>query len=139
MFADASALCAILNDEVDRADFLAAIMDADEVVISPIVAWECVRAISKHHAIPPGEAAQRFARFETLAGFGVVGIGRPEQRLAVEAFERFGKGRHAARLNMGDCFAYACARSHDLPLLYKGDDFTHTDIARVPLSGRGPG
>ncbi|MFN5481108.1 MAG: type II toxin-antitoxin system VapC family toxin [Brevundimonas sp.] len=139
MFADASALCAILYDEVDRPDFLAAILDADEVFVSPIVVWQCVRAITKHHAIPPGEAAQRFARFETLAGFGVVGIGRAEQRLAVEAFERFGKGRHLARLNMGDCFAYACARSHGLPLLFKGDDFTHTDIARVPLPGRDPG
>jgi ribonuclease VapC len=139
MFADASALCAILNDEVDRPDFLAAIMEADEVFVSPIVTWECVSAISKHHAIPPGEAAQRFARFEALAGFGLVGIGRTEQRLAVEAFERFGKGRHPARLNMGDCFAYACARSNGLPLLFKGGDFIHTDIARVPLPGRDPG
>lgn len=48
---------------------------------------------------------------------------------AVSAFERFGKGRHRAALNMGDCFAYACARSADVPLLFKGNDFPRTDIA----------
>jgi ribonuclease VapC len=48
---------------------------------------------------------------------------------ALDAHERFGKGRHKAALNMGDCFAYACARVHNVPLLFKGDDFVHTDIA----------
>jgi ribonuclease VapC len=42
---------------------------------------------------------------------------------------RYGKGRHPARLNMGDCFAYACAKTNDARLLYKGDDFSHTDLA----------
>ena len=50
-------------------------------------------------------------------------------RLAVEAFARFGKGRHRADLNMGDCFAYACAVLNDAALLYKGDDFAHTNLA----------
>lgn len=50
---------------------------------------------------------------------------------AIDAFARFGKGRHPAALNMGDCFAYACARVHRVPLLYKGDDFSLTDIERA--------
>ena len=50
-------------------------------------------------------------------------------RDAIETFERFGRGNHPARLNMGDCFAYACARSLGVPLLFKGDDFSQTDIA----------
>ena len=50
-------------------------------------------------------------------------------REALRAFERFGRGRHPARLNMGDCFAYACARALDVPLLFKGEDFAQTDIA----------
>ena len=50
-------------------------------------------------------------------------------REAIRAFERFSRGRHPARLNMGDCFAYACARALGVPLLYKGDDFALTDIA----------
>ena len=48
--------------------------------------------------------------------------------LALMAFEQFGKGRHPAALNFGDCFAYACARFAGTPLLYKGDDFAQTDI-----------
>ena len=49
-------------------------------------------------------------------------------RAALSAFDRYGRGRHSAALNMGDCFAYACARQLDLPLLFKGDDFPLTDI-----------
>ena len=48
---------------------------------------------------------------------------------AIDAFDRFGKGRHPSALNMGDCFAYACARDLQVPLLFKGDDFPQTDIA----------
>jgi ribonuclease VapC len=58
----------------------------------------------------------------------VVAIGDVEQRLALDAHARFGKGVHPAKLNMGDCFAYACARANGVPLLYKGDDFALTDI-----------
>ena len=48
---------------------------------------------------------------------------------AIDAHDRFGKGRHPARLNMGDCFAYACARTNNAPLLFKGEDFALTDVA----------
>jgi ribonuclease VapC len=51
--------------------------------------------------------------------------------LAFEAYRRFGKGRHPAKLNMGDCAAYALAKSRGWPLLYKGDDFSQTDIERA--------
>jgi ribonuclease VapC len=51
-------------------------------------------------------------------------------RIAIEAFDRFGRGRgHPAKLNFGDCMAYAVAKAHQVPLLYKGDDFAKTDIA----------
>ena len=49
-------------------------------------------------------------------------------REALLAFDQFGRGRHKADLNMGDCFSYACARERGLPLLFKGNDFVHTDI-----------
>jgi ribonuclease VapC len=51
-------------------------------------------------------------------------------RIALDAFDRYGKGRrHPAQLNMGDCFAYACAKFRGVPLLYKGSDFSRTDLA----------
>ncbi|NER36011.1 MAG: type II toxin-antitoxin system VapC family toxin [Oscillatoria sp. SIO1A7] len=56
----------------------------------------------------------------------------PEQaRLATEAFLKFGKGRHPAKLNMGDCFSYGLAKAMGQPLLFKGNDFIQTDIGRV--------
>jgi ribonuclease VapC len=58
-----------------------------------------------------------------------VGIGEREFELAAQAYAEFGKGRHLAALNMGDCFAYACAKANRARLLFKGDDFLKTDIA----------
>ena len=66
--------------------------------------------------------------FQALAETQVLPIGEAEQIAALEAHARFGKGVHPAKLNMGDCFAYACARVHGAPLLYKGEDFALTDI-----------
>lgn len=129
MFVDASAFCAVLNNEVERHVFLDALTIAHEIVISPVVVWETVRGTGRHHAITPSDAE---ARFRQLLGLLVtpdlVMIGESEQRLALDAYARFGKGQHPAKLNMGDCFAYACARAHGLPLLFEGNDFSQTDI-----------
>ena len=67
-------------------------------------------------------------RFLEQARVQVVPITSEIGRGALSAFERYGRGRHPAALNMGDCFAYACARVLDMPLLFKGDDFPLTDI-----------
>ena len=65
------------------------------------------------------------------AGIEVVPIAGEETRSALDACQRFGKGRgHPARLNLGDCFAYACATTRGVPLLFVGNDFVHTDVAR---------
>ena len=65
-----------------------------------------------------------------LAAWGVeiVPVSLTQARLAAEAFTRFGRGRHPARLNYGDCFAYALARDRNEPLLFKGDDVARTDV-----------
>ncbi|MGN7998143.1 type II toxin-antitoxin system VapC family toxin [Sphingomonas sp. 22176] len=60
--------------------------------------------------------------------FVIVPFGEDHLQVAADAFERFGKGRHLARLNYGDCMAYAVAALADCPLLFKGDDFSHTDM-----------
>ena len=67
--------------------------------------------------------------FAYEAGLRVVSIGELERDEAIRAAARYGKGHHPARLNMGDCFAYACAKTNDARLLYKGDDFSKTDLA----------
>jgi ribonuclease VapC len=64
------------------------------------------------------------------AGIEILPITEEIGHLAIDAFDRYGKGRgHPAQLNMGDCFAYACAKAHGLRLLYKGADFSRTDLA----------
>ena len=64
-------------------------------------------------------------------GIEIVPVDREQALLAREAFRRFGKGRHKAGLNFGDCFAYALAKQKNEPLLYKGNDFSQTDISAV--------
>ena len=74
------------------------------------------------------------AAFDNLIdklGIEVVPVDREQALLAREAFRRFGKGRHKAGLNCGDCFAYALAKQTNEPLLYKGNDFSQTDISAV--------
>lgn len=127
MFVDASAWTAILLNEAERTDFRAKLTAAGIVLTSAVATWEAVRALSRA-THPVGEAFDIVTRLQ--AGFGalIVPIGEMEQGLAVEAHRRFGKGVHPAKLNMGDCFAYACAKAHAVPLLYKGGDFALTDI-----------
>jgi ribonuclease VapC len=128
MFVDASAWVAILADEPEALDFEGRLIEATLVLISPIVVWEAVRAVAKIIQIEPGEARQLTLGYMARIGARTVTIGEVEQAEALDAHTRFGKGAHPARLNMGDCFAYACARTHGVPLLFKGDDFSLTDI-----------
>ncbi len=129
MFIDASALCAVLLDEPDREIFYERIMGpAPLKLTSPVAVWETTRAIVRNALGEPEWAKARVEAFLDAAQVDRVTIGPVEQALAIEAFDRFGKLRHPAALNMGDCFAYACARSHEVPLLFKGDNFSRTDI-----------
>jgi ribonuclease VapC len=128
MFVDASAWVAILADEPEALAFEGRLIEAALVLISPIVVWETVRAVAKIIQIEPGEARQLTLGYMARIGARTVAIGEIEQGEALDAHTRFGKGVHPARLNMGDCFAYACARTHGVALLFKGDDFSLTDI-----------
>jgi ribonuclease VapC len=68
------------------------------------------------------------------AAIEIVAVDQDQAEIARAAWRRYGKGRHPAGLNYGDCFAYALAKARRLPLLFLGDDFSQTDIAGVPLS-----
>ena len=75
-------------------------------------------------------------RFIERAGIVVAGVDLEQGKVARDAFSRFGKGRHAAALNFGDCFSYALARVLGEPLLFKDEDFARTDVARVEMPPR---
>ena len=129
MFVDSSAIVAILTAEED-ADRLADMIDAAEAPVTSAVAiFEAALGICRKHHATVEEARDDVRAFLDAAGIEVATIAEAEAGAALLAFSRYGKGRgHPAQLNMGDCFAYAVARTRDVPLLYKGNDFSHTDI-----------
>jgi ribonuclease VapC len=128
MFLDASAMVAILVEESDAASLTKRLEQAVAPCTSPIAIYEAVAGVARLRTVEIRTAETILDRFLEQATVRVVPITAEIGRGALSAFERYGRGRHPAALNMGDCFAYACARVLDMPLLFKGDDFPLTDI-----------
>src|SRR5262249_10827756 len=97
-------------------------------VTSPLAVWEAAVAVSRILNLPLPRTSRAVHDYLELAEIELKAVPPEAAALALDAFDRYGKGRHPARLNFGDCFAYACARHFKLPLIYKGDDFPQTDI-----------
>jgi ribonuclease VapC len=136
MFMDASAMIAILAGEEGFEPLAEAIDAAAAVYASPLSMYEAAVGLARTSLIPIPAAAERVQRFLTEIGAETIDMNAEIGMAAINAFVRFGKGRHRAGLNMGDCFAYACAQNLGVPLLCKGDDFARTDIALA--LGRSP-
>lgn len=128
MFIDASALTALLTDEAEARELLARLQQAGTRLTSPLAVWEAAIAVARVLDLPISEAAEAVESYLALVEIELVAIPPQTARIALDAFERYGKGRHPARLNFGDCFAYACARHLGEPLMFKGGDFSQTDI-----------
>ena len=128
MFVDASALTAMLANENDAPDLLGRMSQYSERTTSPLSVWETSVALARILKLEISDAGDVVERFLRLMNIEVREVSPEARFLALEAFARFGEGRHKAALNFGDCFAYACARQFGAPLLYKGDDFSQTDI-----------
>lgn len=128
MVIDTSAMIACLFDEPERISFIDAIDGAEAKLISVVSFVEASFVVLGKKG---DEGILDLARFIGRARIENVPVDADQADLAVEAFRRFGKGRHPARLNIGDCFAYALARATGQPLLFKGGDFALTDIAAV--------
>jgi ribonuclease VapC len=128
MFIDASAIIAIVAREVEHEMLSSKLAGAESRLISPLALYEATMGLARMAAENFDGASRSVAKFLRETNARIVIIDEPVGVAAVEAFVRFGKGRHKAKLNMGDCFSYACAKVHGVPLLFKGDDFIHTDI-----------
>ena len=128
MFLDASAFCAMLMREEDAELFSSKLRDAPRRITSPMAVWETVVNVSKGLEIELETARLEVEDFLFQFKIDNVAIAPEAATLALDAYRRYGKGRHPAALNFGDCFAYACAKHHKVPLLYKGNDFAQTDI-----------
>jgi ribonuclease VapC len=129
IFVDASAMIAMMAGESD-ADELADRLGAERLrLCSAVSPWETLAGLCRSYLFSVPSARAEVQSFVELNDLKFVSIGEREIDLATEAYADFGKGRHPAALNMGDCFAYACAKANRATLLFKGDDFTKTDIA----------
>lgn len=127
MIIDTSALIAILFAEPDAAAYAAAIEAAEEQRISAVNYVEAGVVIDGRR---DPVASRRFDDAIRAAGINIEPVDEHQAQLARTAYRDFGRGSgHPARLNFGDCFAYALARHLGEPLLFKGDDFPQTDIA----------
>ena len=126
MILDTSAILAVFFREPERDEFLRKIGAATTVGVgAPTLAETAIVLASEL-----GEAGPRqLGRIVERANLVVVSFDAPHWQVAAEAWLRFGKGRHEAALNFGDCLAYATARLAGQPLLCKGDDFSKTDLA----------
>lgn len=131
MFIDASALTALLTNEDDAQNLLMRLTASNVRLTSPLAVWEAVIAVSRILDMPIETASKAMNEYLALMVIQIVSVPPEVGPVAIEAFERFGKGRHPARLNFGDCFAYACASHYRVPLLFKGADFAQTDIEQA--------
>jgi ribonuclease VapC len=125
MVVDTSALVAVLLREPEADRFNQALVDAPVRLLSAVTRVELSFVIEGRKR----EAGR--ADLELLlqaGGFEVVSVTPKHAEAAIDAFRRYGKGRHPAGLNIGDCFSYALAAVTDQELLFKGNDFIHTDI-----------
>jgi ribonuclease VapC len=124
--ADTSAFIAILQQEQDAGVYRQALLEAEKVFVS------AATAVELHVVVTARYGAEGILRLNHLFAqplFEIVDVDKQQMILASHAYERFGKGRHPAKLNFGDLFSYALAKCRNLPLLFKGDDFSKTDLA----------
>jgi ribonuclease VapC len=135
MIVDSSAVIAILRAEPDAAVFAGAIRHATtrRMSVASYVETAIVADGSRDPVI-----SRRFDELMSEAGLELEPVTEAQARIAREAYRDYGKGSgHPARLNFGDCFAYALARAAGEPLLFKGDDCAHTDIRSALAAGGG--
>ena len=125
MVVDTSALVAILRDEPECERFLELLADSEDPLISAATLLESSMVM---HGKRGDRAIARLDDLLLTSGIRCVAVDETQALAAREAWLRYGKGRSPARLNFGDCFSYALAKTQDRPLLFKGDDFGETDV-----------
>jgi ribonuclease VapC len=119
---DTSALMAVVQGEPPWRDCVAVLAAEDRVLISAGTLAEALIVAARR-----GKSVEMAQLMDALP-LEVTSVGAADARRMAAAYDRWGKGKHPARLNLGDCFAYALAEEHGCPLLFVGDDFARTDV-----------
>ena len=125
MIVDSSAILAILFSEPDASVFAKAISEAESCKISAATFVEVAVVVEAH---TKDSGSRQLDAFLRRAGIEIQSVTEEQAHLARQAYSDFGKGRHPAGLNFGDCFSYALAKATGEPLLFKGNDFSKTDM-----------
>jgi ribonuclease VapC len=125
MIVDTSAMIAVLKDEPEASAIAEALQRAEVCRISAVSYVETA-VVTDSNRNPV--LSRRFDDLLRDAGIELESVTAEQAKIARDAYRDFGKGRHRAGLNLGDCFAYALAKALDEPLLFRGDDFQHTDV-----------
>ena len=134
MVVDTSAVSAILFGEADGERFVSALASSGRKFMSAVNSLESAIVAEARK----GEAgAKALAELLAVSEIEILPFDSSQAEIALAAWRRYGKGRHPAGLNLGDCASYALAATLNRPLLFKGDDFTKTDIAEYPASAPG--
>lgn len=130
MVIDTSAIVAVLLNEATAARIAQLIETSSPRLLSAANFLETSIVIESRKGEPGGRELDLLLYRATIE---IVAVDQDQAEIARAAWRRFGRGRHPAGLNFGDCFAYALAKTRRLPLLYQGNDFSQTDIESLPL------
>lgn len=130
MVVDPSALVAVLQNEHDREAIIECIQSPESLCMSVVSFVEASIVIHHRNRI---DGLLDLDLLISKAGIELIACDVDQAFAARSAFRMYGKGQHPAKLNFGDCFSYALAKTRNEPLLYKGDDFARTDIESVPI------
>jgi len=137
MFVDSSAILAILLSENDAPLLVEKLKHAPKRYINPLVHYEVVRGMVKiivgndkpYSTVIAHDCSKKFGAYAEKMKLINMPLDAQITCIAIDALALYGKGSaHPARLNMADCFSYACAKAFNYPLLFKGNDFIHTDV-----------
>ena len=125
MIIDSSAIIAVLNNEPERPFFTKAIAEASSCFMSTASFVETSIVLEHRFGY---DGVRDFDLLISKASIALAPVDADQANIARQAFKTYGKGRHPAQLNFGDCFSYALAKARDEVLLFKGNDFNHTDV-----------
>jgi ribonuclease VapC len=132
VFVDASAIVAVLTEESDGETLAAELDRAAGSITSVIAVWESAASISRKTGRRAEQELTDILAYLDLAEIEILPVDLTVAAEAITAFDRYGRrSGHRADLNMGDCFAYAFAKTRDVVLLYKAKDFAFTDVQRL--------
>jgi len=130
MIVDTSAVLAVLLDEAEAEEFTRLLLNSDVCLMSAVSFVEASVIAEKNGG---DGGVRQLDAFLRTAGIAIEPVSEEQAMAARQAYSDFGKGRHAAGLNFGDCFSYALAKVSGEPLLFKGSDFRKTDVVAALL------